>query len=506
MKVFYKPSVLYVIFDLIILIFSFYIVLNWFPLTTNTPFSKYSWPSIFYMITWLVFSYYLNRYIPLRKQTFFRNAFKLFYITLLVSLGYWGIIQLYFDNKFSEYVLFSISVVVFTLNYLALNVYYAYRYAVEYKDFTISLDVDRINAKVKPAIPLDEESLENLCSTIEDHSGICALNFLKNNVNLGCGNTLVFASTDAMILKYQLQYQFSTILQLERLNNIRGINKMLCTVNDKLPDDGIFVCCFESKSTYKKEFLKRYKTGFKYIIYAFNFLFRRILSKVFITHKLYYYLTGGKDRIISKAEVMGRLYCCGFKVIKEKKVGQLIYVFAQRVKQPEAMLQNTYGPLIRLHRYGKNAEPIEVYKMRTMHPYSEYLQTYIYERNSLSAGGKFHKDIRVTTLGRIMRKYWLDELPTILNLLKGEMKLVGVRPLSSQYFSLYSKALQEKRIKYKPGLLPPFYADMPRTLEEIELSEMKYLNACEKRGVFLTDIRYFLLILENILFRKARSA
>jgi len=104
-----------------------------------------------------------------------------------------------------------------------------------------------------------------------------------------------------------------------------------------------------------------------------------------------------------------------------------------------------------------------------------------------------------------MRKYWIDELPMILNILKGEMKIVGVRPLSSHYFSLYSKELQEKRIKFKPGLLPPFYADMPQSMDEIQASEMKYLVACEKKGEFRTDMKYFLVILRNILIKKARS-
>ena len=144
--------------------------------------------------------------------------------------------------------------------------------------------------------------------------------------------------------------------------------------------------------------------------------------------------------------------------------------------------------------------------MRTMHPYSEYLQAYIYERNSLQEGGKFNKDIRVTTLGRFMRKYWLDELPMIFNLLMGDMKIVGVRPLSAHYFSLYSEELQNLRVKFKPGLLPPFYADMPKTMEEIQASEMKYLRQCEKYGCFTTDIKYFVLILTNIFIKKARSA
>ena len=91
------------------------------------------------------------------------------------------------------------------------------------------------------------------------------------------------------------------------------------------------------------------------------------------------------------------------------------------------------------------------------------------------------------------------------NVLAGDMKLVGVRPISKQYLSLYSPELQEKRLHHKPGLLPPFYADMPKTLPEIEASEMRYLTACEERGRHLTDLRYLGKILYNILFKRARS-
>jgi lipopolysaccharide/colanic/teichoic acid biosynthesis glycosyltransferase len=506
MKIFYKPARIFLIVDILILLLSFYIVLNWFPLTTNSPFYKYSWPSIFYIITWLVFSYFFKRYIPLRKQPFFSSAVKLFSITIIVTLFYWVLIQLYFDNKFSEAVLISISVVALTLNYVALNIYFAYRYAVEYNDFIVEPDVNRINAKVKPAIPLDEETLNELRSTIIEHSGTRVLKYLEDNISLGCGNTLVFATNDAMIMKYQPQFQYSTVVQLEKLNNIKGINKMLALTNEKLPDDGIFVCCFETKSTHKKRILIRYKKGLNYIIYGLDFIIKRILPKIFLSNILYYSFVSGKNRILSKAEVLGRFYCCGYRVIKDRKIGQLTYVVAQRVQEPEALLNKTYGTLIRLHRYGKNGEPFEVYKMRTMHPYSEYLQSFIYERNSLNAGGKFYKDFRVTTFGRTMRKYWIDELPMLFNFLNGDMKLVGVRPLSPQYFSLYSAELQEKRNRYKPGLLPPFYADMPRSLEEIEASELAYLNSCQTKGVFITDIRYFFRILNNILFKRARSA
>ena len=85
------------------------------------------------------------------------------------------------------------------------------------------------------------------------------------------------------------------------------------------------------------------------------------------------------------------------------------------------------------------------------------------------------------------------------------MKLVGVRPLSRQYYGLYPKDMQERRIKFKPGLIPPFYVDMPKTFDEIVESERKYLDKYEKNR-FTTDVSYFFKAMWNIFFRKARSA
>ena len=139
-----------------------------------------------------------------------------------------------------------------------------------------------------------------------------------------------------------------------------------------------------------------------------------------------------------------------------------------------------------------------------MYPFAEYLQDYMYQMHELKDGGKFDHDFRVSTMGKIMRRLWIDELPMLYNLLKRNMKLVGVRPLSRQYFNLYNKELQDKRIKHKPGLIPPFYYDLPKTLEEIQQSEMKYLEAYEK-SPFRTDWKYFWKAIFNIVIKQARS-
>lgn len=486
------------------LLLSSYVVLDWFPLTTHIPFEKYSWPTLFYSIAWVFVSYLFQRYKPLQKQKYYVATLRLLYVCEILFIFFSLLLHLFF-KEFSGYVLLSITIGVFLINYIAISIYFAYRFAIEYREIEFSTPVERNNAQVKPANPLDEDSYNQLCNTIQLYSGEKALNFLKNEINLSSGNTFVYISNNPEDLQMHPNYLYSTMIQLERLNDMRAVNRKFQIINDKISDNGIFICCFESKSTRKNQILKKYIKGINYIVYSLDYIYKRFMPKIFITRKLYYFISRGKDRIFSKTEVLGRLYYSGFKVIKEKKIDKLTYVVAQRVKQPEPPQNIIYGPLIRLKRVGKNGVPFEVFKMRTMHPFSEYLQCYIFEKHSLKEGGKFNKDFRVTTIGSILRKYWLDELPMIFNFLKGEMKLVGVRPLSNHYYSLYSKELQQKRNKFKPGLLPPFYADMPKTLEEIEQSEMKYLIECEKKGVFITDVKYLFLILKNIFLKKARS-
>jgi lipopolysaccharide/colanic/teichoic acid biosynthesis glycosyltransferase len=67
---------------------------------------------------------------------------------------------------------------------------------------------------------------------------------------------------------------------------------------------------------------------------------------------------------------------------------------------PSYQTNPTYGPIVRLERIGFNDRMINVYKFRTMYPYSEFLQEYIYEKNNLEKGGKFKDDFRVMEWGR----------------------------------------------------------------------------------------------------------
>jgi lipopolysaccharide/colanic/teichoic acid biosynthesis glycosyltransferase len=240
------------------------------------------------------------------------------------------------------------------------------------------------------------------------------------------------------------------------------------------------------------------------MIYFLDYCWHRVASKLSFTKSLYYGLTKGRARALTRVEILGRLYRAGFDVIYEEINHGEFYVAASKIKEPIRDDKPSSGLLIRMKRIGKDGKTIGVYKFRTMHAYSEYLQPYIYKQEGLCAGGKFAGDYRINTLGKFLRSTWLDELPMLINWVKGDLKLVGVRPLSNHYFSLYSKELQELRVQTKPGLIPPYYVDMPESLEEIEASEMRYLNAYLKKTVS-TDWRYFWGAMRNIVFKGKRS-
>ncbi len=407
--------------------------------------------------------------------------------------------------SYSIWVLLTIWLAMVAVCLIFQILFHAYHYALNVEP-ELQRNTNRGQQSVlKPPFFYEGAQRDNIAATIRESTSDRVLTYLEKHIALYSSNTYIVRSSELFNIQKIKHYRFDTVLNLMPLNQIRGINKMFAVVNDKLPDDGLFVCCVMPQEVVKRNIMKKFPPLVNFVVYSSLFLYKRVLPKLFMTSRLYYDITEGKNRMLSLAEVLGRLCYCGFEILDEHKMGDYIYIVARRSFTPQTVQRRLYGMFVSLDRVGKGGKTFTVYKFRTMHPYAEYLQEYIYNRNSLQEGGKFKHDIRITTLGRFLRSCWLDELPMILNMLKGDIKLVGVRPISRQYYSLYSKELQQKRTLHRPGLLPPFYADMPKTLDEIQASEMKYLTACEQRGTLPTDFIYFWKILFNITFRHARS-
>jgi lipopolysaccharide/colanic/teichoic acid biosynthesis glycosyltransferase len=101
------------------------------------------------------------------------------------------------------------------------------------------------------------------------------------------------------------------------------------------------------------------------------------------------------------------------------------------------------GPAIyRQVRVGKDEKKFELFKFRSMYVDAD------------RQGGKITTagDVRVTGLGRFLRKFKIDELPQLINVLRGDMSIVGPRPEVSEYVDLYPPEAKQKIFSVRPGI------------------------------------------------------
>jgi exopolysaccharide biosynthesis polyprenyl glycosylphosphotransferase len=112
------------------------------------------------------------------------------------------------------------------------------------------------------------------------------------------------------------------------------------------------------------------------------------------------------------------------------------------------------GPvLFRQRRSGLNGRPFTIYKFRTMITNAEQLKHELAAMNEMSGPVfKLAKDPRVTPLGRLLRKFSVDEFPQFYNVLRGEMSLVGPRPLPVDEVKRFDDLAHRRRLSVKPGL------------------------------------------------------
>ncbi len=112
------------------------------------------------------------------------------------------------------------------------------------------------------------------------------------------------------------------------------------------------------------------------------------------------------------------------------------------------------GPIIfTQNRHGLNKRPFKMYKFRTMVVDAETLQKSLEHKNEVTGPVfKIKDDPRITELGKFLRKTSIDELPQLINVLRGDMSLVGPRPLPIRDVARFSEAWLMRRFSVKPGL------------------------------------------------------
>jgi lipopolysaccharide/colanic/teichoic acid biosynthesis glycosyltransferase len=470
-----------------------------------------------YALLILIFSIFFDKYELKKRYGFYKILNKYLYAWILTATIIL-VVVLIDDIKFYVWQFVLISFIsLFLFEVLLISIRFSFRYA--------KFVGDRLELKhsiIMQKSFLDEEAMDNITSIELEEMHLHPSELLKDMIPMEAiqnndvkkliernsytnQKLILYVNTfkRQLFLPYK-NHSLEMIVNTCNINQVRYINKFLEIVNIKLKRGGKLIICFETLIQRWQRHNNKYPKVLIPFYLMFEFCVHRIWPRIPYFRKTYYWFWKNNSKRISYAETLGRLYSCGFEYIEEIKSEGMTWLVMCKRDRPLLSFDVTYSPIVKLKRIGKGGKIIAVYKMRTMHPYSEFLQDFIYKNNKLSEGGKFRDDFRVTSLGRFMRKFWLDELPMILNVLRGEIKIVGVRPLSKHYFNLYPLEVQNKRIKYKPGLIPPFYVDLPKTFDEIVASEIKYLEKYEK-APFYTDFKYFFIVLWNILVKSVRS-
>ncbi|MDX6689292.1 MAG: hypothetical protein QOG15_749 [Solirubrobacteraceae bacterium] len=119
-----------------------------------------------------------------------------------------------------------------------------------------------------------------------------------------------------------------------------------------------------------------------------------------------------------------------------------------------AIKLDSHGPVIfRQTRIGRDGRPFAIWKFRTMAVGADALKPQLAARNDAAAGlFKITDDPRVTRVGRWLRRAWLDELPQLVNVVRGEMSLVGPRPLISDENDLVTELDRRRLVQLTPGM------------------------------------------------------
>lgn len=295
------------------------------------------------------------------------------------------------------------------------------------------------------------------------------------------------------------------LIDFRDASQVNDLVKYFSDINRKMAAGGVYIGCFESKYNIQLKLFKKYNKALSYFIMAINYAFRNFMpfwkrfarkGKSFISF-LY--------RNNSLAEVLGKQAYAGFEIISYKYYDNLTYFILRKKSEPKTDPVSTSKFFVKLNRVGKNGKMFAIYKIRTMYPFSEYIQDYVVKINGHDAAGKPKNDFRLTRPGKIIRKIWIDEIPQLLNLIKGDIRLVGVRPVSRSAFNYFPPDLQERRIKNKPGLIPPQIALRLTGLPGVIKAERQYLAEKEAHPV-RTDLKYFFLGVFNILTFRVKGS
>jgi lipopolysaccharide/colanic/teichoic acid biosynthesis glycosyltransferase len=468
-----------------------YFITKFIDIIINNKDIKYYYFSFIYEIFMIIFISLITEITkPKLYQVKFKYVFSSYYKFIFLILFFFILIDSIKQNlNYSFYLLYLIIFLVIN----AIIIYF------KIKEIGNSLFINEINKfNQEPLIQDANLSIGRIPKNIVtklmnyDENIIGKINeYLSKDVR---SDFLIYNNSN---LNFDDKKIYDIVIVDIKLNSQSDLNFLLQKIYDKLKNGGIAIFFYLELEDFENKFLTSKFTFLKYIKILFYYVFLRAFPKIPYLNKIFN-LIKLKERVISRAEVWGRLTYTGFEIEIEIKSGENFYLIVKKIYERSKNPNPSFYPIIKLNRVGLNGKIIKIHKLRSMYPYSEFIQKKVFEQKKLNNIGKFQDDFRISKFGKFIRKYWLDELPQLYDWLRGEIKLVGIRAMSQHFFSLYPEDYKQKYLKVKPGIISPIFDEKTSGFSDIVKIEEEYLDSYLKNPM-ITDIKYFFKTISQIL-------
>ena len=330
-----------IFFDVLAVSLAFFIMIWIKPATKRFYLPNYFLPFLIFLFNWIAISIITRKYSVPERLKLARALLHIILVNIIIT-GVTVILMFIFQSLFYSRLVVIGTVGIATLieiffafcdYYLCITkpgpdtskVFETYQRIV---DHTYEFPSEEI-------IPLEftlEPVPENIRDTIIEESNIDVFNFLSENIDLNIPNYSLLSTTTRFNVDKLTEKVYLKIVNLKRINDIRFINKFFESVNRKLIDGGFFIGCVETKEQRKTRLLKKYPPILNRIYYFFDYIVKRVFPKFKLTKRIYFFLTRGENRVVSKAETFGRLYSCGFKIVNEREIRGWLYYIARKTR------------------------------------------------------------------------------------------------------------------------------------------------------------------------------
>ncbi|MGP8322316.1 MAG: hypothetical protein ACT6FE_08390, partial [Methanosarcinaceae archaeon] len=289
-------------FDILVLFIAFFIMIWIKPATKRVYLPNYIIPFLVFVFTWLIVSLLTKKYSAPERLKLRRAILYIIIINLIIT-GIATILMFMFRSVFYSRLVFGGVIVLTTI----IELFFAFfdYYISNTKQGVDSSKVFEMYQRVagrQTNIPVSEPFPreltlepfpENIKDAIVEESGLSVFHFIAENIDLNIPNYSLLATTTKFNVEKLPENHYKKIVNLKRINDIRFINKFFETVNRKLPKEGVFIGCIETKNQRKKRILRKYPPILNLIYYFFDFIIKRVFPKFNLTKHIYFFLTRG---------------------------------------------------------------------------------------------------------------------------------------------------------------------------------------------------------------------